>query len=242
MLSRAKRTRGRSRLHAMAGVEVLGRRALTSYLVVAHDHAVIPVHVSDVRSNEPLFSNGLGVKRAPRFYHLYTGPRRPELNGIRASAYVSEKNLVLSGTVVGIIPRHPTSASQESLYTFGIDRGGASKSGPFPGRPHVRFDSVVVADVARKGLTAYVQLNDPRTNQPGTPIKPLPSSDVAITGNVITITVPISMLPSSGHAIDQWNVNFFTRNPAQKRDFHSVASLTPEFTSFQVYVKPPATQ
>ena len=34
---------------------------------------------------------------------------------------------------------------------------------------------------------------------------------------------------------------FFTRNPAQKRDFHSVASLTPEFTSFQVYAKPPAT-
>src|SRR5437588_7043432 len=101
MLSRARRWSGRSRLHAMPGVEPLEQRALTSYLVVAHDHTVIPVHVSDVRSNEPLFSNGLGVKRAPRFYNFYTGPRRPELNGIRALAYVSGKNLILSGTVVG---------------------------------------------------------------------------------------------------------------------------------------------
>ncbi len=242
MLFKSKHRSHEHRLNAVAGVEPLEQRLLTSYLVVAHRHRIIPVHVSDVRSDEPLFSNGLGAKSAPRFYTFYTGPHRPELNGIQASAYVSGKNLILSGTVVGPIPRHPTSTSQESLYTFGIDRGGASKTGPFPGRPHVRFDSVVVAEVSKKGLSAYAQLNDPRTNQTGTPPKPLPPSDVTIAGNVITMTVPLSMLPSSGHAIDQWNVNFFTRNPAQKRDFHSVASLTPEFTSFQVYAKSPATQ
>ena len=37
-------------------------------------------------------------------------------------------------------------------------------------------------------------------------------------------------------------VNFFTRNPAQKNNFHSVASLTPEYTEFQVGVKPPPQQ
>ena len=127
----------------------------------------------------------------------------------------------------------------EAIYTFGIDRGGTSKTGPFPGRPHIRFDSLVVAKVTAQGLAAYVQLNDPKTNQPGTPVKPLPTSAVTIAGNVISIKVALTMLPSSGHAMNQWNVNFFTRSPSQKPNYHGVASFTPEFTSFQLYVKPP---
>jgi len=230
--------RGRSR--ATPGVEGLEGRSLLSYLVVPRGASAHPVHVSDARSDEPLFGNGLAVKKAPHFANFYTGPRRPELNGVRASAYVSGANLVLSGTVDGPIPVKPRGPSQESRYTFGIDRGGASKRGPFPGREHVRFDTVVVAQMTQKGVTAYVQLNNPQTNQPHTPTKPLPASRVTIRGNVITVTVPLSMLPSSGHAINQWNVNFFPADPGQKGDFHSVASLTPEFTDFQVYVKPTA--
>lgn len=213
-----------------------------SYLVVARDHKVVPVHVSDARNDEPLFSNGLAVKKSPHFYNHYTGSRRPELSGVRALAYVSGKSLVLSGTVAGPIDPKPKSASQESRYTFGIDRGGASKSGPFSDREHIRFDSVVVAVFKASGLTAYVQLNDPQTNQPGTPAKTLKASSVSVHAATITISVPLSMLPSSGHAIDQWNVNFFTGNPDQKPDFHSIASFTPEFTEFQVFMKPLARQ
>ena len=58
----------------------------------------------------------------------------------------------------------------------------------------------------------------------------------------ITVTVPLSMLPSSGKAFDQWNVNFFARNPAQGRSVRGVASLTPEYTMFQVFVNPPPKQ
>ena len=53
------------------------------------------------------------------------------------------------------------------------------------------------------------------------------------------VTVPLGDLPSNGHAIDQWNVNFFTRNPPCQSDFHSIASFTPEHTMFQIYVKRP---
>lgn len=223
-----------------AAVETLEGRVLLSYLVVHRDHKVVPVHVSDARSDEPLFGNGLAVKKAPAFYNLYTGPRRPELNGVQALGYVSGKNLVLSGTVVGPIVAKPSSTAQEARYTFGIDRGGASKRGPFPGREHIRFDAVVVAEITPKGLNAYVQATDPISNQPGTLKKALPSSAVSIQGNTITFTVPLSMLPTAGHAYNQWNANFFTSNPAQKQNFRSIASLTPEFTEFQIYVKPPA--
>jgi hypothetical protein len=235
------RRRKRAPTRAEVGVERLEGRALLSYLVVVRDNRAVPVHTGDARVDEPLYSNGLAVKHTTHFYPYYTGPKRPDLNGVAARGYVSGKNLVLSGTVAGPIVTRPKDSAQESLYTFGIDRGNASKSGPFPGRPNVRFDSVVVVKFLKKGLTAYVQINDPQTNQPGTPTKALPASSVAVSGRVLTVTVPLSMLPSSGHAYNQWNANFFTRNPDQKPDFHSVASFTPEFTEFQIYAVPTPT-
>jgi hypothetical protein len=222
------------------GVEPLEGRALLSYLVVIHDHRAVPVHVSDARANQPLYSNGLAVKHTAHFYPHYTGPRRPNLNGLAAQGYVSGKNLVLSGTVDGPIVTKPKTSGQESFYTFGIDRGHASNVGPFPGRPSIRFDSVVVVKFLKKGLTAYVQFIDSLTHLPS-PAKALPASSVVVHGIVLTVTVPLSLLPSSGHAYNQWNVNFFTRNPDQKPDFHSVASFTPEYTQFQVFAVPTTT-
>ncbi|QEH38378.1 hypothetical protein OJF2_69790 [Aquisphaera giovannonii] len=239
MRHRRMRPRTNRRPRVRADLELLEGRALLSYLVVEKGGRVVPVHVSDARRGQPLYSNGLAVKKAPQFYSAYTGPRLPSLNGVRATGYVQGTSLILSGTVAGSIAAHPTQASEQATYTFGIDRGGSSKTGPFPGRPHIRFDSVVVAQVTTKGIAAYVQINDPRTNQPGTTPKALPSSAVTVSGDEIAVKVPLSMLPSSGHAMNQWNVNFFTRNPNQKATFRGIASFTPEFTSFQIYVKPP---
>lgn len=219
-------------------VECLEGRALLSYLVVPHGNTVVPVHVGDARLNEPLFSNGLAVKKAPHFYNLYTGPRRPELNGVRASGFVSGDNLILSGTVAGPIPVKPSGPAQEARFTFLIDRGGSSKQGPFPGRPRIRFDTAVVAEVLPSGLKGYLRLNDPFTNLPNGTVQSLPSSALSIDGNVVSIAVPLSMLPSTGHAFDQWNVNFMTSNPAQRQSFRSIASFTPEFTEFQIHAKP----
>ncbi len=99
---------------------------------------------------------------------------------------------------------------------------------------------MVAAAIRAKGTTVSISLTDRFTNQPLTSIVKLSSSSLSINGNLIRITVPLSMLPSSGKAFNQWNVNFFTQNPAQKNNFHSIASLTPEFTQFQVGVTPPS--
>jgi hypothetical protein len=233
--------RSRTARRPVPGAEALEGRALTSYLIVPRGQGFVPVHVSDARRDEPLFGNGLAAKHAPHFYPLYAGPQLPELNGLRAAAYVSGKDLVLSGTVAGPIAAAASGAAQDASFCFGVDRGGASKQGPFPGRPRVRFDAVVVASVVNGKVSATLQLNDPRTNLPGTP-KALAASSVAIAGDTVTVTVPLSMIPSSGHAMDQWNVNFFTRDPDLKSNVRNVASFTPEYTDFQVYVKPPSTQ
>jgi hypothetical protein len=229
----------RERKRATVRVEPLEGRVLLSYLVIPRGEKAFPVHTGDARVHEPLYSNGLAVKHALNFYPHYTGPRRPELNGVRASAFASGTNLVFSGTVAAPIVTKPKTRAEESIYTFALDRGGASKTGPFPGRPRIRFDGVVVVEFRQKAPTVYVQLTDPKTKQPGTPKTSLPASSLVVNGDTLTVTVPLAKLPSSGHAFNQWNVNFFTRNPNQPDTFRGVASLTPEYTMFQVNAVPP---
>ena len=131
-----------------------------SYLVIPRGSSVVPVHVADARIDEPLFSNGLAAKKAPHFYPFYTGPQRPELNGVKASGYVSGKNLILTGTVDGPIVTKPTSSTLGAIYSFAIDRGGAGKVGPFPDRGLIRFDAIVNVTISTKGVTATVAATD----------------------------------------------------------------------------------
>jgi hypothetical protein len=241
---------------AVVGVEPLEGRMLLSYLVHVKNHKVIPIYTGDARDKEPLFSNGLAFKHQAHFYPFYTGPKRPELNGVSATAVISgnrvtDGTLTLSGTVAGPIIQKPTNASQAAIYIFAIDRGGSAQAGPFPGRGLIRFDAQVVAPITQGGISAanppYVLLNNASTNSPLTSTRVnLSPSSVKIQGKTITITVPLGTattnpIPSTGKAIDQWNVNFFTRFPSPygsgKNGYHSIASFTPEFTEFQVVVQ-----
>lgn len=56
-----------------------------------------------------------------------------------------------------------------------------------------------------------------------------------------TTTTTTNTIQSTGKAIDQWNVDFFTRFPSAhgsgKNGYHSIASFTPENTMFQVYIQ-----
>ncbi len=65
----------------------------------------------------------------------------------------------------------------------------------------------------------------------------LKSSAIVIKGNTLQVTVPISALPSSGKAINQWRGAFFTRvpKPAGPR---GVASLVPMFDDYPIGYRP----
>ncbi len=253
---RARSDRRRPSSKAVVGVEPLEGRMLLSYLVVVKNHKVIPVHGGDARVAEPLFGNGLAFKKQAHFYQFYTGARTPNLDGVSATAVVSgnrvtDGTLTLTGTVAGPIIAKQTKAAQQAIYTFAIDRGGAAKAGPFPGRSHIRFDAVVVVPLTLGGITAknppYVQINDASINTPlATTTIDLSPSSVTIKGDTLTVAVPLGTsttnpIPSTGKAIDQWNFNFFTRFPSPygsgKNGYHSIASFTPEETMFQPYIQ-----
>ena len=253
---RVKSDRRRPSSKAVVGVEPLEGRMLLSYLVVVKNHKVTPVHGGDARVSEPLFGNGLAIKKQSNFYTFYDGPRTPNLDGVSATAVfsgnrVTDGTLTLTGTVAGPIIAKPKDAAQEAIYTFAIDRGGAAKAGPFPGRTHIRFDAVVVVPLTLGGITTknppYVQINNASTNSPLTMTTTnLSTSSVTIKGDTITIKVPLGTsttnpYPSTGKAIDQWNFNFFIRHPSPygsgKNGYHSIASFTPEETMFQPYIQ-----
>ena len=201
---RVKSDRRRPSSKAVVGVEPLEGRMLLSYLVVVKNHKVIPVHGGDARVAEPLFSNGLAFKKQPHFYPFYTGPRTPSLDGVSATAVVSgnrvtDGTLTLTGTVAGPIIAKPKTASQEAIYTFAIDRGGAAKTGPFPGRTS--------HPLRRRGRRPNVTPRHPQAIPPTCrsttqlpislwrrPQSTLSPSSVKIKGDTITITRPTGHL------------------------------------------------
>jgi len=203
---RVKSDRRRPSSKAVVGVEPLEGRMLLSYLVVVKHGKVIPVQVANARLYQPLFSNGLAFKKAPHFYPYYTGPKTANLNGVSATAVISgnrvtDGTLTLSGTVAGPIIANPKNASQEAIYTFAIDAGGAAKTGPFPGRRNISYDTVVVAkllDSKDGGNSYYVQQNNASINSPltATTIALTPSS-TKIQKDTITITVPLALVSKS---------------------------------------------
>src|SRR5262249_41813272 len=85
-------------------------------------------------------SAGGPVNRAPRFYALYKGPKRPDLHVLNTHArFFYPRGFVFSGSTVGAI-----NSLQSSFYVFGVNRGGASAPGPFPGRPMIVFDAEII--------------------------------------------------------------------------------------------------
>ena len=223
---------------AIVAVEPLEGRKLLSHARPALVQADAGVHV-DAAFAPPIIPLGHATNHHPRFYALYTGPKRPELLAISTTGEVVGTNLILTATLGGPLVAKPASPGQEAIYTFGINRGGAAKNGPLPAPAgeNLRFDSTVVVAIRQKGgVTGSAQYPDP-DNPLSNIVTTVKSSAIVIKGNTLQVTVPISALPSSGRAINQWRGMFFTRvsKPAGPR---GVASLVPMFDDYPIGYRP----
>jgi hypothetical protein len=163
------------------------------------------------------------VAKAPHFYEFYTGPMLPELNAIRASAELSRNGkFTFTGTNQGRINEAP------AVYVWGIDRNGHLPTGPFADRPGVTFDAVVIVTVgSKRQLTArVVDLASGRSTD-------LPSRSAHIRGSTLSVTVPGSLLPSTGLPSSEYRFNYWPEDGGAAVS-SSVASFAPEFTTAQV--------
>jgi hypothetical protein len=158
--------------------------------------------------------------KLPKFYELYTGPKRADLNAVAASGKIvsggpEAPNVVLSGFVVGRIK-----TSDQGLYVWGIDRGGAASPGPFPNRPNIVFDAVVAVSVGPSGVSGFVSDLDTGAT------RSLSSSAIRLKGNEVQATVSLSDLPSTGSG--PYRFNFWPRTSLG--DASTVASFAPQST------------
>jgi hypothetical protein len=128
------------------------------------------------------------------FNPAYTGPKRPELDVIGVSAQVIKgREIHFAGKV--LLPIVP---SQPAVYSFLIDRGGASSPGPIQGRPKIPFDAVVQVTTGAGGPVGTVSLLSMEGQLTSTVM--LPASSIQIVGATVNVTVPTELLPSSSPA------------------------------------------
>jgi hypothetical protein len=163
------------------------------------------------------------VTKTAHFYQFYTGPRLAELNAVRASGILTKQgSFVFTGTNKGRINQAP------AVYVWGIDRSGNLPSGPFTGRPNIKFDALVVVSIDAS-LQPKALVLDLATGA----MSNLPAGSASIHGKTISVTVPASLLPSTGLALSQYRYNYWPEDGGPPVS-SSVASFAPEFNTVQV--------
>jgi hypothetical protein len=213
-----------SGLHGLAGHHVHGPLPAAAAIGMFGGHSQSPHHqfvismVPDAR--KPKGPTGV-VKKRPRFYEFYTGPQLAELNTTGASGKLSRdgSTFVFTGTVKGKIN------NSVGVYVWGIDRSGNLSTGPFQGRPNIKFDAVVVVTLD-PSLTPSARVIDLTTFA----MTNLPAGSASIHGRKVTVVVPASLLPSTGLAPSQYRFNFWPDYLGES----GTASFAPESTDVPV--------
>ncbi|WP_165229377.1 hypothetical protein [Aquisphaera insulae] len=164
---------------------------------------------------------GSVVLKAPRFPTTYTGPMRLDLNVIGSSAfYRPEQGFFFKGRLLG-----PTTTSDESVYSFLVNRGGATAAGPAGGIRSIVYDAIVEVTKGAGGTTAEVDLVDAGGQVVST--TDLPPSLVRISGNSVAVTVPKDLLPATNATgVNRYSYSFQAAAPGGQAS--DIAGLSPE--------------
>jgi hypothetical protein len=146
-----------------------------------------------------------------------------ELDAVGANGQLSSNgSFTFTGTNQGRITKAP------AVYVWGIDRNGNLSAGSFKGRPNIKFDAVVVVTLnhSLKPTAMVVDIAKGTTTD-------LPAGSASIKGATVSVTVPGSLLPSTGLAPSQYRFNYWPEDGGPPTS-SSVASFAPESTTVQV--------
>jgi hypothetical protein len=214
---------------------LLDRQVLTSHFIhearAGHPTAIQVARVTGHRGGAFAPVPGIvrlltTVTKAPNFYEFYTGPRTANLDVVGGGAVLTRRGLFLSGTMQGTINTAPANASEGAYYVWGINRGSPNAVTPFPNRPGIRFDDVVVVSIQPgTGVTGFVQ-DVTAANSTPTPLSP---SDIHVFGRSLVVEISPSLLPTppGGVPISQYSFNLWPRTSLQMVP-NVVASFLPE--------------
>jgi hypothetical protein len=203
-------------------VEGLDQRTLLSAGMV---HAVAAGNLAEVRHERDIEHNGTVVKK-PAFYEDYVGPRLAQLNVVSATGtLLRDGSFHFLGVTQGVI-----NPIVRATYVFGVDRSGNLPTGPFPGRPNIRFDATVVVKIV-PGQAPTITVTDLAKKTSST----VPDSALQISGRKVGVVIPGSLLPSTGLTPSHFRYNFWPEDGLAGST--NIASFAPEFHDIQVGVE-----
>lgn len=161
------------------------------------------------------------------FLPSYTGPQNGDFSIVSGEAFLVGNNFVFDATFAA-----PIGTTAGVFYVWGIDRGlNIAPFGAF--RPGVLFDAVVISEPSQN--TSFVL--DLVTNQ----MTALLASQVDVSGDTLKLTVPTSLLPSEGFALNDYLVNLWTRDGLNPADTTQIAEFAPSNSDVAVTVPEPVT-
>jgi hypothetical protein len=184
-------------------------------------------------SRHPQYQSIVGsrVLKAPEFNSAYTGPKLADLDVVAADATISpQQEIAFTGEVLG-----PINVAHTGIFSFLVNRGGASSPGPISGQPGISFDAVVQVTTGPGGTSGTVSL----LNSQEQPISTtdLPASSVQIAGETVKVIVPLNLLPSSAPPTTRPGIytesyTFTTSLPGNSES--DVAGFAPEYTMIAI--------
>ncbi len=126
-----------------------------------------------------------------------SGPNRQRRLAWMKKPQAVPSTLTTTGTRLPDAPTGPPSpsTSEPAFYVFGINRGGATAPGPFPGRPSVTFDARVNVAGGASGHTAEVQILNSTGQVTKTVV--LPQASIEFSKTHVGVFVPADLLPST---------------------------------------------
>jgi hypothetical protein len=117
-----------------------------------------------------------------------------------------------------------------ATYVFGVDRSGHLPTGPFPGRPDIRFDATIVIKIV-PGQASTVTVMD-LANKTSTAVQ---GPALQISGKKIGVVIAGSLLPSTGLAPSQFRYDFWPEDGLPGST--NIASFAPEFHDIRIGVE-----
>jgi hypothetical protein len=174
--------------------------------------------------------NGI-VTKVPHFYEDYTGPKLAQLNAVAAAG-----ELLPNGTFEFVgVNQGAINPNVRATYVWGIDRNGNLPTGPFPGRPNIKFDALVVVKLVpgQAPTASVIDLKKGTTSS-------LPERSILIAGNAVAVNVPGSLLPSTGLKPADYKFDYWPEDGLPGST--NIASFAPEFADAQVGVISAAAQ
>jgi hypothetical protein len=245
-LSTANARRRSSRLKL--GLELLETRSLLSHAgtPTTNAHAAItaanPVAITSSEQAELQAATEAAVPASvngsPGFNPSYRGVKRPMFHAVTARGqFFPPQGFVFTGVAAGSI-----NTSQDGVFVFGVNRGGATAPGPFPGRPNITFDAEVIVATNSDGVAAEVKI----LNNQGRVTKTvaLPLNAIVFSKTHVGVFVPADLLPSTsppGTTDPDQNYSFAFWAGTSNFAPSQIASFAPEFSNapFELKSSPP---